>query len=74
MSCGIKLIILAEMCIKMRYFYPRMAKIAPPPPDPLVSGGWRLHPQTPSLRRLGASDPPIGSTPALDLPPTLPPY
>ena len=28
-----------------------------PPPDPRASGGWGLCPQTPSLRRLGASPP-----------------
>ena len=28
-----------------------------PPSDPRASGGWRLCPQTPSLRRLGASPP-----------------
>ena len=28
-----------------------------PPPHPRASGGWGLCPQTPSLRRLGASPP-----------------
>ena len=28
-----------------------------PPLDPRASGGWELCPQTPSLRRLGASPP-----------------
>ena len=28
-----------------------------PHPDPRASGGWGLCPQTPSLRRLGASPP-----------------
>jgi len=28
-----------------------------PPPDPLASGGWGFCPQTPNLRRLGASLP-----------------
>ena len=28
-----------------------------PPPDPLLSGGWELCPQTPSFRQLGALTP-----------------
>ena len=48
-----------------------------PPPDPRVSGGWGLCPQTPSLRRLGARpQTPIGlrrlGAPPLD-PPNSPP-
>ena len=49
-----------------------------PPPDPRASGGWRLCPQTPSLRRLGASPPdphwPLAAGGSAPRPPKQPPH
>ena len=44
----------------MKLFLQKNAKFSSagaPPPDPRASGGWGLCPQTPSLRRRGASLP-----------------
>ena len=49
-----------------------------PPPEPRASGGWGLCPQTPSLRRLGASSPDPHWSPAAGgsapRPPKQPPH
>jgi len=52
MSYCFETIILVEICIKMRYFYRKIEKIAQrlgaSPPVPLASGGWGLCPKSPS--------------------------
>jgi len=48
MSYCFKIIILAEICIKIRYFIEKLQKslsAGAPLPDPLAYGGWKLCPQ-----------------------------
>ena len=49
-----------KIALKLSYFCKKMQifqALGAPPPDPRISGGWGLRPQTPSLRHLGASSP-----------------
>ena len=58
----------------MKIFLQKMQNfraLGAPAPDPRASGGWRLCPQTPSLRQLGASPPDPHWPPAAGAPPPL---
>jgi len=59
MSYCFKITILAQMCIKMRYFYSKIAKFAqrwglgPHTPLPPAAGGFTPRPRQHPMRNLG---------------------